>query len=248
VPVSSLAAQDGEPLIESVGSAAGAEITIDAKINPEGLATSYEIGLECSPCGPSDQWTKGTLPAVHESREVKLALAGLQAGRRYWFAVLALNADGETSRRGETIEIPQQTASFPEGTGGGGIVTGNPPSAAMINELRAIDIREEERRTKEREEQKARERELASRPASEMEHTEEQPTAAPTATALPACIVPAMQGYPLTTASRVLSRAHCSLGAVHGQPTTTARSTSAPRGPQPGSVSPTGHASHCGSA
>jgi hypothetical protein len=67
---SSQAAQSGAPFIESIGSGAGAEVTIDANINPEGLETMYEIGLECSPCGPGDQWAKGTLPAVDESREV----------------------------------------------------------------------------------------------------------------------------------------------------------------------------------
>jgi hypothetical protein len=212
-PASVLASQVGAPSIESVGSAAGAEITIDARINPEGLETSYEIGLECSPCGPGDQWIEGMLSAAHESHEVVLALTGLQAGRQYWFAVRALNADGETSRRGETIEIPQPPESFPEGTGGSGLVTGNPPNEATLNELRAIGIREEERRTKEREEQNARG--LAARPASELEHTEEQPSPGPTRTELPSCLVPALKGDTLIAARRVLARAHCGLGAIH---------------------------------
>jgi hypothetical protein len=208
-PVSALAAQDGAPFIEGVGSAVGAEITIDAKINPEGLETSYEIGLECSPCGHGDQWAAGTLPAVHETREVKLALTRLQAHRRYWFDVRAVNPDGETSRRGETIEIPEPSSPFPEGTGGGGIVS-NPPSEAIINELRAIGIREEERRAKEQEEQKARE--LVALLPSEPEHAEEQP---PAAASMGACLVPAIKGDTLTTARRVLARVHCRLGVVH---------------------------------
>jgi hypothetical protein len=212
-PVSVSAAQDGAPFIEGVGSAVGAEITIDAKINPEGLETSYEIGLECSPCGHGDQWAAGTLPAVHETREVKLALTGLQARRRYWFDVRAVNPDGETSRRGETIEIPESSSPFPEGTGGSGIVS-DPPSEAIINELRAIGIREEERRTKEQEEQKARE--LVAPLPSELEHDEEQPPAAASmGIRLPACLVPAIKGDTLTTARRVLARVHCGLGVVH---------------------------------
>ena len=100
------AAAGGPPVIESVRSGYGAEVSVKAKIDPEGLETTYEIGLECSPCGPGDQVAKGTLPAVHESREVTLALTGLKPGQRNWFAVRAANADGETSRRGETLEIP----------------------------------------------------------------------------------------------------------------------------------------------
>ena len=212
-PVSASAAQDGAPFIEGVGSGVGAEITIDAKINPEGLETSYEIGLECSPCGHGDQWTAGTLPAVHETREVKLALTGLQVRRRYWFNVRAFNADGETSRRGETIEVTESSSPFPEGTGGSGIVS-DPPSEAMINELRAIGIREEERRAKEQEEKKARE--LAVRPASELEHTKNHYQQQPRRErSLPACLVPAMKGDTLTTARRALGRAHCRLGAIH---------------------------------
>jgi hypothetical protein len=211
-PTSAPAAQDGAPFIESVGSGAGSAIAIDAKINPEGLETSYEIGLECSPCRSGDQWTKGTLPAVNESREVTLALTGLQPGHRYWFAVRALNNDGEAFRRGETLEIPPPVESFPEGTGGGGIVRGAPPTEAQLNELRAIGIHEEERRTKAKEQEDG---ELAIRPASELQHTEAQPPAASARTELHACLVPALKGDTLATARHALARAHCRLGAVH---------------------------------
>jgi hypothetical protein len=211
--VSASASQDGAPLIESVGSGAGSAITIDAKINPDGLETSYELGLECSPCGSGDQWTKGMLPAVHESREVSVALTGLQPGRRYWFAVRALNADGETYRRGETLEIPASQEPFPGGTGGGGVVGSNPPEG-LINELRAIAIREEERRRQAREQEEQKARELTARPASELEDTEAQPPA-PTPAELPACLVPKLKGDTLTAARRAVARAHCRLGAVH---------------------------------
>jgi hypothetical protein len=212
IPVSAPAAQDGAPFIEGVGSAAGGEITIHAKINPEGLETSYEIGLECSPCGPGDQWATGTLPAVQESREVTLALTGLQPGRRYWFAARALNADGETSRRGETLEIPSAVEPFPGGTGGGGIVQGSPPSEAELNELRAIGIGEAELRVRAKEQEAEEAGQLAARPASELTH--EQPPAPATRPERPACLVPALKGDTLTTARRAIARAHCRLGAI----------------------------------
>jgi hypothetical protein len=214
-PGSAQAAQTGAPFIEGIGSGAGGEVTIDATINPEGLETSYELGLECSPCRSSDQWTKGTLPAVQEGLEVTLALTGLQPGRRYWFAVRALNADGEAFRRGETLEIPPPLGSFPEGTGGVGIVEGAPPNEATLNELRAIGIREEERRAKAKEQEEQKVRELTARPASELGHTEEEPPATPAQTALPACLVPALKGDTLPAARRALARAHCRLGVVH---------------------------------
>jgi hypothetical protein len=217
VPVSALAAQTASPSIESIGSGAGAEITINANINPEGLETSYEIGLECSPCGQGDQWAHGTLPAVHESREITLALTGLQSGRTYWFAVRAANADGETSRRGETLEIPSSPAPFPNGTSGGGIVEASYPVGGGLKE---IAIREEERRAKEKEQEEQRIRELTARPASELQSTEEGPLA-PRTQAEPVCVVPALRGDTLTSARRILAKAHCRLGSVsrprHGQ-------------------------------
>jgi hypothetical protein len=214
-PVSAPAAQNGAPFIESVGSSIGSEITVDAKINPEGLETNYEIELECSSCGAGDQWTKGTLPAVHESLEVALALTGLQPGRRYSFAVRTLNADGASSRRGETLEIPPTVEPFPEGTGGGEIVHGTPPNEAELNELRTIGIREAEQHALAKEQEEQRTTELAARPVTELEHPEEQPPADPAPTKLPACIVPTLKGDTLTIAHRALTRAHCHLGAVH---------------------------------
>ena len=213
-PASAPAAQSGPPVIESVGSGAGGEITIDAKINPEGLETTYEIGLECSPCGPGDQWATGTLPAVHESRAVTLTLTGLQPGRRYWFAVRASNANGEESRRSETLEVPPSPGLFPEGTGGGGIVEA-PYIGATSGQLKEIAIEEEQRRAKEKEAEEQKARELTARPASELEHTEEQPPAAHTPAEHPACRVLALKGDTLTAARRALAKAHCRLGTVH---------------------------------
>lgn len=207
-------AQSGPPVIESVGSGVGGEVTLSAHINPDGLETSYEIGLECLPCQPDDQWAKGTLPAVDESRTVTLTLTGVQPGR-HWFAVRARNADGEESRRSEALEIPPPQEPFPKGTGGGGIVQGTPPSEAEVNELKAIAVREEEQRAKDKEQEEQKAKELNTRPASELEHTDEQPPVVPTQTEPPACLVPALKGDTLTAARRELAKAHCRLGTVH---------------------------------
>jgi hypothetical protein len=206
-------AQSGPPVIESVGSGVGGEVTLSAHINPDGLETSYEIGLECLPCQPGDQWAKGTLPAVDESRIVTLTLTGVQPGR-HWFAVRASNADGEESRRSEALEIPPPQEPFPEGTGGGGIVEA-PYLGAVSGQLKEIAVREEEQRAKAKEQEEQKAKELNARPASELEHTEEQPPAAPAKAEHPACLVPALKGDTLAVAGRALARAHCRLGTVH---------------------------------
>jgi hypothetical protein len=211
-PASALAGQSGPPVIESVGSGVGGEVTLSAHINPEGLETSYEIGLECLPCQPGDQWAKGTLPAVEESRTVTLTLTGVQPGR-HWFAVRASNTDGEESRRSEALEVPPSPAPFPEGTGGGGIVEA-PYLGALSGQMKEIAIHEEEQQAKAKEQEEQKARELAARPASEQEHAEEQPPAAPGQTRLPACRVPALKGDTLTAARRALAKAHCRLGKV----------------------------------
>jgi hypothetical protein len=215
-PASAPAEPSGPPMIESVGSGVGGEVALSAHINPDGLETSYEIGLECSPCGPGDQWAKGTLPAVNESRTVTLTLTGVQPGR-HWFAVRASNTDGEESRRSEALEVPPSPGPFPEGTAPNHIVETPFPSAAN-EQLKEIAIKEEQRRAKEKAEAEQKARELTARPATELNHTDEQPPAAPRQTKHPACLVPALKGDTLAVARRALRRAHCRLGTVH-QPT-----------------------------
>ena len=209
--VPATAAAAGAPVIEGIGSGYGAEATVGAKINPEGLESTYEIGLECSPCGSGNQWTAGTLPAVLESREVTLALTGLQPGRRYWFAVRAVSAGGETSRRSETLEIPPTISPFPNGTGGTGVVEA-PYLGADSEQLAQIAEREEQRRAREQEERKAKE--AAERPVTEAAKAEEQARAG-TQSKPPVCLVPALAGDTLAAARRALRSAHCQLGAVH---------------------------------
>jgi hypothetical protein len=201
----------GPPVIESVGSGYGAEITVKAQINPDGLETTYEIGLECSTCGPLDQKTEGTLPAVVEGREITLALTDPRTGLRYRFVVRADNADGETSQDGETLEIPPTVPSLPDGTSGVGVVEA-PYLGADSGQLMQIAEHEAERRTKEQEEQKAME--ATNHPGSELIHAEEQ-VHVHAHPKLPACLVPALKGETLSSARRALRIAHCRLGVIH---------------------------------
>ncbi len=211
-PASAPAEQSGPPMIESVGSGVGGEVTLSAHINPDGLETSYEIGLECSPCGPGDQWAKGALPAVDESRTVTLTLTGVQPGR-HWFAVRASNTDGETSQRSDILEIPSSPAPFPEGTAPNHIVEA-PYLGAATEQLKKIAEQEAERRTKAKEQEEQKARELNARLPSELQHTEEQ-APAHTQTEHPACHVPALKGDTLAVARRALTNSHCQLGKVH---------------------------------
>jgi hypothetical protein len=204
----------GPPVIESVGSGYGAEVTVKAKINPDGLETTYQIGLECSTCGPIDQSAEGTLPAVYESREIMLALTDPQPGLRYQFVVHAGNADGETSQHGETLEVPPPLPSFPDGTSGVSVVEA-PYLGAGNGQLRQIAEQEVQRRAKEQEEQKAKE--AADHPLSELTHAEEQAHVGARPRPL-ACLVPVLKGDTPSAARRALHGAHCQLGAVHRPP------------------------------
>ena len=232
------AAAASEPLIsEGSASELDGEITIEAQINPEGLATTYEILLECSD-QPHCQTTQGTLPAVEESRAVQLVLTDLQPGETYIFTVTARNADGQTSgswrfkapQPAETlpVEEPIPPGAAPEGAK----VTEHyaPPELPWANQSgkEGAERTVAEQRAKEHEEQQAKE--AAAQRAAEAEalkrHQEEQAEQAfrereereDKEAEHPACLVPALKGDTLTAARHALAKAHCRLGAVH-QPT-----------------------------
>ena len=105
-----LASAGKRPVIGSMGSGAGGEITISAHIDPENLETSYELRLECGPEEPMacdelpNERTQGRLPPVEESREVSMTVTGLKPGK-YWFGVSAVNADGEASWSSDILTV-----------------------------------------------------------------------------------------------------------------------------------------------
>ncbi len=90
---------------------AGSEITVGARINPEGLETSYEIKVECrgiaATCEPPSNAPRGTgiLPASFAGEEVSLNVTGLEPGP-YWFSVFAQNALGVAYRRSNILNVP----------------------------------------------------------------------------------------------------------------------------------------------
>ncbi len=222
------AATNGPPVIDSTGWGVGSEITVEAKINPNGLATSYEIKLACETCGPPGYApATGQLLAVEEARTVRLSLTGIKPGG-YRFDVYASNTIGEASAYGE-LTVPE----VPPGACLNGCSNNKENTAEtppwyeeLSNSELAQTLEEyEEKQAREQQEQKteqaarhageeteltqaeerqaleAAERERQEREENEAEH--------------PACRVPALKGDTLTVARRALRRAHCRLGTVH---------------------------------
>jgi hypothetical protein len=225
------AAAASEPHIsEGTASELDGEITIEAQIDPEGLATSYEILLEC-PSHETCRHTEGTLPAVEEPRAVELVLIDPQPGETYIFTVTARNADGQTSGSWR-FKAPQPTETLPveepipPGAAPEGVQdkesyrppelpwagqAGNEGAANAIRQQRAIEHEEQQAkeaaasRAAEAEALKRREEEEAQQAAARQREEIEHPT----------CIVPALKGDTLVAARRALAKAHCRLGAVH---------------------------------
>ncbi len=222
--------------IVSEGSASelDGEITIEAQIDPEGLATSYEILLECR-THETCQHTEGTLPAIEEPRAVQLVFTDPQPGETYIFTVIARNADGQTSGSWR-FKAPQLTETLPveepipPGAAPEGVLdkeSYTPPESPWANQSgnEAAARTVAEQRAKEHEEQQAKE--AAAQRAAEVEvlkrRQEEQAEQAfrereereDKEAEHPACIVPALKGETLTAARHTLAEAHCRLGAVH---------------------------------
>ncbi len=200
------------------------EVLLEAKIDPGGLATSYEIQVECPdhiPC----QRTEGTLPAVDGGLTVILALSYPQYGSTYWFTVTAHNADGEASKRSE-VELPSNPPNIPPGACPfGGCPPQQPykpPELSWANQSgnEAAERTVREQHAKEQAEQQAKE--AAAHQAAEAEARKHAAEAAQAATAAQqqeeaehsACTVPALKGDTLTTARHALTHAHCRLGKI----------------------------------
>jgi hypothetical protein len=230
---SALAFQGKGPVIESMSAGIGGEVTVGAKINPEGLETTYAIALECPSCEPSDQRVEGRLPAGQEGVEVSLTLTGLKPGT-YWFGVLANNAAGEAFRRSDILEVP---AVPPGACPDGCPVTEpyTPPELPWANESGNIaaerTVREynEEQQAKaaaaakeaaaareaavvkELEAAKARQAAMLASEAAALEYLEEETLRSAEAEM---CTVPSLRGDTLLLARKALAKAHCRLGRI----------------------------------
>jgi hypothetical protein len=223
-----LASAGKRPVIGSMGSGAGGEITISAHIDPENLETSYELRLECGPEEPMacdelpNEHTQGRLPPVDESREVSMTVTGLKPGK-YWFGASAVNADGEASWSSDILTVPE----VPPGACPDGCPTTSepykPPELPWANEsgaeAAAKTVQEQRAKeaaaTKEQEEAKARAAAvLAAEAAALKQREEEEATAAATVRIVPGCVVPSLKGDTLNRVRRALGKAHCRLGKV----------------------------------
>jgi hypothetical protein len=205
------------------------EVLLEAKIDPGGLATSYEIQVEC-PGHTLCHSTEGTLPAVEEGLTVILALPDPQYGSTYWFTVTAHNAEGEASKSSE-VALPSTPPDIPPGACPfGGCPPQQPytpPELPWANRSgdEAAERTVAEQHAKEHEEQQAKE--AAARQATEAEalkrRQEEQAEQAfrereereDKEAEHPACVVPALKGDTLAAARRALAKAHCRLGVLH---------------------------------
>jgi len=105
---SALATGGERPTIEATTAKAYEhEGTIEARIDPEGSETTYEIWLECrgahEPTWPCEQRVEGHLAAGFEAKPVSLHLTGLQEGTYYEYGVVATNSAGQTKENGVNI-------------------------------------------------------------------------------------------------------------------------------------------------
>lgn len=231
IPTTALAAEGKRPMIVSMGSGAGGEITISAEINPEGLETSYELELECGPGEPMacdelpSERIQGHLPAVDERREVSMTVTGLKPGK-YWFAVLAVNGAGGEFRNSDILTVPE----VPPGACPDGCSTSEPYKPEVSKgELEAAEHQaaiifaeaEAKRRLAKEQEEQKKAAELAAIYSSEAlalkqaQEREAREAATREEAEHPACIVPALKGDTLAAARRALTKAHCRLGPVY---------------------------------
>jgi hypothetical protein len=166
LPAVSLAASKpsiGAPSAE-VG---GNEATLKAPIRPEGLATNYEVWLQCTSesCTSSEghRVADGSIEAARLEEEVNVPLTSLEWNTTYNFEVIASNKDGTVS-------------SYPQS-----FTTGSPPPAGcpdgcsddppVESKLEPWVLEGAEREAKEaprlEEEREAKAKEEAERPAKE---------------------------------------------------------------------------------
>jgi hypothetical protein len=113
----------GEPVIGSVSASNITErgATLEAQVDPQGSATTYEIWLECqvaslqagAGCGSGSEPVPGS-PRGHdviavgsENRTVGVTVTGLHPGYSYWYGVLVTNSAGKV----ESLHHLFQTSS-----------------------------------------------------------------------------------------------------------------------------------------
>ncbi len=221
-----------EPTIERVGltEVTPAGVVLEAQINPQNSATTYEFVIVAQVRNPSESGERtpegpralgGPIPAGAGDVTVSGLVTGLQSGYTYWYEVVASNLAGETRSGGDNAFSYYYTGGYPDGTGGAPYEA-TPPSACSVEfaqrEAERITARTEaERRQQAREYEEQVAKEDAVRYASEaaaLKQREEKETNAEVASHVQSCIVPALKGDTLSAARRSIKEAHCRLGEV----------------------------------
>jgi hypothetical protein len=236
------------PVIESASSTSLGEtsVALDARIDPDGLATTYQFWLECEipsttmtfcePGATSVLLHAGSLAALGEGQDVSYELTGLHAGYTYVYRVVASNSSGtvedpynvaQTSPPGACAKCANETPAYVPEVSQWSIEANNKEGERATAEYQEKLTRErkaieEAQAAKARVEQEASEREAA-------EQTEQLRTREARI-----CVVPRLHGDSLPKARRALRRAHCELGRTtlsrnHGRRLVVVR-----QGPAPG--------------
>lgn len=221
-----------KPTIEHVGlvevTPAGA--VLEAQINPQNSATTYEFVIVQQVRNPSESGERtpegprtlgGPIPAGAGEVTVSGLVQGLQPGYTYWYEVIASNLAGETRSGGDNTFSYYYTGGYPDGIGGAPYEA-TPPSGCDLEilqqEAHRYTVEAETKRhqvAREHEEQQAKE--AAARYASEaaaLKQREEEEANAEAASPLPSCVVPALKGDTLRAARRAIEMAHCRVGEV----------------------------------
>jgi hypothetical protein len=208
--------------------------TIEAAIDPEGGATSYEIFLECqqpaqatSGCEPltvGAQLQHGVLPAGFEAHTVTSPVSGLQPGYLYKYSVIATNSVGREGWVGNGLVTCPATGECPAQPFLRGEAVWNIEDARR--EAEEAPRLEAERQARQREAETRAATEAAERTRRESEIRETGELAGREAAAREAvaareaaarslrCVVPRLGGDSLAAARHALAKAHCSLGKV----------------------------------
>lgn len=222
-----------KPTIEHVGlvEVTPAGVVLEAQINPQNSATTYEFVIVQRVRNPSESGERtpegpralgGPIPAGSGEVTVSGLITGLQPGYIYWYEVIASNLAGETrSGSDNTYTFYYYTSGYPNLIGGTPYEA-TPPSGCQLEILQqkadGYALEAEAKRHQlvlEHEEQLAKED--AARYASEaaaLRLREEEEAKAEAASRLSSCIVPALKGDTLRAARRAIEKAHCRLGEV----------------------------------
>ncbi len=221
-----------KPTIERVGltEVTPAGVVLEAQINPQNSATTYEFVIVAQVRNPSESGERtpegpralgGPIPAGAGDVTVSSLVTGLQRGYTYWYEVVASNLAGETRSGGDNTFSYYYTGGYPDGIGGAPYEA-TPPSACSLElaqrEAERITARTEaERRQQASEDEERVAKEDVVRYVSEaaaLRQREEEEADAEAASHVQSCIVPALKGDTLSAARRAIEKAHCRLDEV----------------------------------